>query len=175
LAACGRALSWETQDACHPETSVAGSREKAREAEQELEREQRSLSVDPERARELAVLHAAMLSIDALGDGFSEPHGSWDAMGEIAHMPRGPRDLGWAVRVEPRSEKEEEEKEPEMGHNVPWSESGLQRGREREIWQEYSYEEWERAGREGSVWVGLQRRRSWTAGAGWESQLWTYR
>lgn len=51
---------------------------------------------DPQRVRDLEVLHQAMMSVDALPSDGWEPW-TWDTVEE---MPRGPRSLGWAVRTD---------------------------------------------------------------------------
>lgn len=48
---------------------------------------------DPQRTRELAELHEAMMAVD-LDDNVWHPGGTWNR-----RPPRGPRELGWAVAV----------------------------------------------------------------------------
>jgi len=64
---------------------------------------------DPQRDSELGQLHQAMLGIDSmsLNNDWWEPAGSWDQLGEIGSLPRGPRGLGWAIAVPTRDEGNE--------------------------------------------------------------------
>lgn len=70
---------------------------------------------DPNRARDMAILQSAMLTIDSpvvyqdreRFDEYSQGLGDdWDTQAEVAHLPRGVSvgpSLGWAVRVEPEA------------------------------------------------------------------------
>lgn len=60
---------------------------------------------DPQRTRYLQSFQEAMMSIDSLDDDLWEGAHDWDSVGELAHLPRGPRGVGWAVRVEPADEQ----------------------------------------------------------------------
>lgn len=152
------AFSWEAQPERPPDSEATDDAaatawqpkpESLLEAERDArEREERMLAVDPQRARELAIMQSAMMSFDALGDA-----SPWDSAGGQARGP--PRDLGWAVRVEPASEGGEPAR-------AGWEGPGY--------WQAYNSEEWERADRPwtygdvngfSSYWLA-PRRRSWT-------------
>ena len=58
-------------------------------------------TIDPQRARELGELNAAMIGFEALDDKFYEPARTWDAQSDITGMPKASHSLGWAVRIEP--------------------------------------------------------------------------
>jgi hypothetical protein len=64
---------------------------------------------DPQRTRELAELHEAMMAVD-LGDDVWHPGGSWHR-----RPPPGPRDLGWAVAI-PTGDEVQTGASREQGH-----------------------------------------------------------
>lgn len=61
----------------------------------------RRRTIDPQRARELGELNAAMVGFEALDDRFYEPAETRDAQSDITGMPRASQSLGWAIRIEP--------------------------------------------------------------------------
>lgn len=107
----------------HEETEDEAIKRELQEA-----KDARRLTTDPQRARELGELNAAMVGFEALDDRFYEPVGTWDTSSELAGLPRGSQSLGWAIRVEPEMEQADAErraarrkakgKEPRRGERV---------------------------------------------------------
>jgi hypothetical protein len=77
-----------------------------------LWRSEASSNDDPQRTRELSQLNQAMIGVGSLDliNEWWEPEGSFDRLGEIGTLPRGPRGVGWAIAVPNR-----EEERPSMG------------------------------------------------------------
>jgi hypothetical protein len=118
------------------------------------------LREDPERTRDLAALQQAMMSIDAVSNEPWAPSEPWDSAAELAHLPRGPRGLGWAVRVEepaPLATQVPAGPPPGIRQSIGRGHASYQAWSPPpdygdEGWEPYSFDAWERPQWERSQW-----------------------